>query len=436
MKPKFRYLKCLAAISLVTPAAGDIIFSNLQDIAIPATYDGVYLNVESGAWSTDMFNPVAGWDINPYFGGSVLWNSPSFQPVRSGTGEMSPILNLTTGTIVDASSVFSTFVQGPSGNDPGGPGFGGSDTHLGASPGQFGAGDEGFLGFRLNGANYGWMRVVFTNNTGGALIKDWSYDNSGGAIATGNVLQNGGTVTLDSTFGSFTLGTQVTGSNSVVKNGGGTATLTRSNSYSGATTVNAGTLSLASGASLANTSSVTIEAGATLAGVGTIGGTTTIEGLHSPGASPGVQTFESGISYLTGSSLQWELIDNTLGLRGSEYDGIDVTGGTLSIAAGVTSNLVFNGAGSTVEWADAFWDISRSWLVYDNANAASLASGTIFDTINVSQDSLGQTLLGSRGTFSWGVADTDVVLVYTAIPEPAAALLGGMGMLLLLRRHR
>ena len=348
MKPRFRYLNGLAATLLVVaPAAADIIYSNLQDIAIPATYDGVYLDVETGEWNTvDLGAPVAGWDINPYFGGSVLWNSPSFQPVRSGTGELDSVLNLGGGTLVEWLQRVFDLRQGPAGNDPGGPGFGGSDTHLGAGPGQFSAGDEGYLGFKLNGTNYGWMRVVFTNNTGGALIKDWAYDNSGGAIATGNVLQNGSTVTLDSSFGSFTLGTQVTGSNSVVKNGSGTTTLTGANTYSGATTVNTGTLSLASGASLANTSSVTVEAGATLAGVGTIGGITTIEGLHSPGGSPGLQTFESGLDYLAASALQWELRGNTntLGLRGSDYDGIDVTGGNLSIAAGVTSNLVFNGA--------------------------------------------------------------------------------------------
>jgi autotransporter-associated beta strand protein len=436
MKANFPHRSALAAISLALPASAEVIYSNLQNIAIPATYDGLYLNVENGTWNTDMFSPVSGWDINPYFGGSVLFNSPTFQPVRSGNGNMDAVLNLSLGTSVSGSSVFSTFVQPPGGENPGGPGYGGSDTHLGGGVGRFTAGAEGYLGFRLNGTNYGWMRVVLTNNTGGALIKDWAYDNSGGTINTGNVLQNGSTVTLNSAFGSFTLGSQLTGSNNVIKTGGNTATLTGVNNYSGTTTVSAGTLSLASGASLSNTTAVSVGTGATLAGVGTIGGSTTIEGLHSPGGSPGVQTFESGLSYATGATLHWELDANSLGLRGSDFDGIDVNGGNLSIADGVTSNLVFNGSGSTVKWTDTFWDTSRSWLVYDNANTASLASGSIFDTINVSLDSDGSTLAGSRGAFSWGISGNDVRLVYTAVPEPRAALLGGLGLLMLLRRRR
>jgi hypothetical protein len=31
------------------------------------------------------------------------------------------------------------------------------------------------------------MRVIFTNSTSGAVVKDWAYDNSGAALVTGNV---------------------------------------------------------------------------------------------------------------------------------------------------------------------------------------------------------------------------------------------------------
>jgi autotransporter-associated beta strand protein len=235
-------------------------------------------------------------------------NGPDFQPVRSGTGNDSPILNLAEGTTVNGSSVFSTFVQAEGGENPGGPGYGGSQMLTGLG-GNFTAGQEGYLGFKLNGADYGWMRVVFTNNTGGTLIKDWAYNTGGGTIATGNVLQYGSTVTLDSTFGSFTLGSQITGTNQLVKTGSGTATVTGDNDYSGTTTVNTGTLALAAGASLSGS------------------GAANIEGLHSPGGSPGLQTFEAGLGYTTGSSVQWELTGNSLGLRGTDFDGINVTGG-------------------------------------------------------------------------------------------------------------
>jgi hypothetical protein len=47
---------------------------------------------------------------------------------------------------------------------------------LTGSGGNFTAGTEGYIGFRLNGTNYGSMRVVLTNNTSGAKIMDWAYD--------------------------------------------------------------------------------------------------------------------------------------------------------------------------------------------------------------------------------------------------------------------
>jgi hypothetical protein len=54
MKPKHRHLLTLWALGLVMPASADVIYSNLQNIAIPANFDGLYLNVETGAWNTNM----------------------------------------------------------------------------------------------------------------------------------------------------------------------------------------------------------------------------------------------------------------------------------------------------------------------------------------------------------------------------------------------
>ena len=42
------------------------------------------------------------------------------------------------------------------------------------------------------------MRVVFTNNTGGAVVKDWAYDNSGASIVTGGIQGDGTNVLLTS----------------------------------------------------------------------------------------------------------------------------------------------------------------------------------------------------------------------------------------------
>jgi hypothetical protein len=107
---------------------------------------------------------------------------------------------------------------------------------------------------------------------------------------------------------------------------------------------------------------------------------------------------------------------------------VDVAG-SLTIGSGVTSNLIFNAAGSTVNFANSFWTTSHSWLAFSDASAPLLSSGSIFDTITVSTDSVGGTLSG--GAFSWGQAGNNLNLNYTvsAVPEPATVVVWG-GMIL------
>jgi len=166
--------------------------------------------------------------------------------VRSGTSETSAVLNLAAGTMVNSSSVISTFVQGSGGLNPGGAGYGISETHMGAGAGQFTSGTAGYIGFKFNGSNYGYMRVVF-DSTGAGTIKEWAYDNSGAAISTGNVVRTGSNVTLDTTNGAFTVSSAITDTAgpatvNLVKSASGTATLSAVNTYTGTTTVSAGTL--------------------------------------------------------------------------------------------------------------------------------------------------------------------------------------------------
>ncbi len=121
-----------------------------------------------------------------------------------------------------------------------------------------------------------------------------------------------------------------------------------------------------------------------------------------------------------------------LGVRGVDFDAIDVTGGTLTINPGVTSNLVFNGAGSSVNWSNSFWNTDQQWLVFDNANAPSLSLGSVFGTINVSADSASQTFASIRSgaSFSWSQSGNDIFLNYhsviTAVPEPSSLALIGL----------
>jgi autotransporter-associated beta strand protein len=292
---------------------------------------------------------------------------------------------------------------------------------------------------------------------------------STGALSTSSVITNNGSVVFNrsvaTTQGTHFGSAAITGTGSLTQAGTGTTTLNVANTYSGDTTVHAGTLKLDLAGSISNSANIIVgDAGSTgthldvttktgglsiglgvaqtLKGIGQIDGNTTIAslGIHAPGNSPGLQTFNGNLAYSTGAMLNWELATNSVGTRGTDFDGIDVIGaGTLSIASGVTSNLKFNAAGSAVNWANAFWNSNQSWLVYDDANLPTLSSASIFDTINVSTDSLGATLSG--GAFSWALSGNDVFLNFTAspIPEPGTATLLGIaciGVAALRRRRR
>ena len=302
-------------LCLARPANAATIYSNLQDIAIPTNFAGVYLDIDTGATSTSSFT---GWDINPFFGGSAIGNSAAFQPVRIGASNLDRVLNLAPGTVISGSLTYSS-------------GFGGSGNtgheHIGAGGDQFQVGTEGYLGFKFTtnantGPLYGWMRVTLTNNAAGALIRDWGYDNAGGTIAVGRVQQsaavaNAQTVTLSPGTGeSFTLASAITDTggnvNSVLKIGAGTTTLATANSFTGTTTISGGILEAVAANVLGNTTSIAVNTGGTLllsntgttdrinnaATVTLAGGTIAFSGNVTEGSSPG-----TGALTLTANSI-------------------------------------------------------------------------------------------------------------------------------------
>lgn len=425
-----------AGLVFVGNASAELIYSNVRDIAIPANFAGVYLDVETGNWNTNMNSPQSGWDINPFFGGSAIWNSPNFQPVRSGTGAMDAVVNLAEGSLVTSTSTYSTFVQGAGGENPGGAGYGVSDSHVGSGVGQFQAGQEGYLGFRLNGSSYGWMRVVFNGNTGGALIKDWAYDTSGASIAVGNVKLNGSDMALDSGNNNVTLGSAISdsnGSTNVVKSGNGTTNLNGVNTYTGTTTVEAGRLNV--NGSIHASSQVVVEAGATLGGDGVINGNVTLDGTLRVGQGGSTdRRLEIGgvLSTGSGSSMVFRISDE------SSYDQLMVGSVDLS-----NTNLVIeelsDTSWSTLEYGDGANFLTNGATYYKLIEGTTMGMfANVTDTMSAAELAY-YGLSGTQYTVmlndqKFWVAQGSTYLV--AIPEPSLGLLGSLGALLLLRRRR
>ena len=415
MNSKTRYLTGFVTLTLGLPVAADTIYSNFQNIAIPTDFTGVTVN-------------IAGGTINPFFGGVGVANNDLLQPLRDGAGNLDTLLDLSVGATINAGSLYLS------------TGFGGSMDHLGST---FTAGQEGYVGFKLNGADYGWMRVVFTGNTSGAVIKDWAYDNTGAAIVVGRVQQSAAlsgaqTVTLSPGTGeAFTLGSQITDTggniNSVIKTGGGTTTLTGTNSYGGSTTINGGKL-LVNG-SVTGGGAVTVSSGGTLGGSGSINGPVIVNGVLAPGAS--IESLATGaLTFNGGSSFAYEMNSGAVGalagdlqqvfgnlaLSGTVNLGLtDIAGTPGAFAAGTTLSLI-NYAGT---WNGGFFTYETNELT----NGEVFSAGPNQWRINYD---------ATRGGLNFASEYTSGHFVtLTAVPEPGPWLALGclLGSGALLRRR-
>jgi autotransporter-associated beta strand protein len=248
---------------------------------------------------------------------------------------------------------------------------------------------------------------------------------SANTLTLGGIISNGTTATA------------------LTKEGSGTLKLGGANSYTGATAVNAGTLEIALDGSTHASSAVTVSnsgsalvvnglvngtlvanLSTTLSGTGTIVGAATINGVHAPGNSPGIQIFTNGLSYGSTATLNAEFVGNTLSLRGTDYDGVNVTGGNLVIDSLATLALF----ASSIDYANVLWDSVRDFTIIDYSGAGTSTGSFLLNTDNAGA-------FASEGSWSLANSSNDIVLSWTPIPEPSTALLAALGALALFRRR-
>jgi autotransporter-associated beta strand protein len=146
-----------------------------------------------------------------------------------------------------------------------------------------------------------------------------------------------GTVTVDQAPATLSMGGAITGSAGLTKQGSGVLDLSGTNTYTGGTTVAAGTL-LVDGTA---PGAVAVSSGATLGGKGTVGSiATTAAATVSPGDSPtatGVLTDSGPLTLDSSSSFDVAITGATVG---TNYDqlaaggAINLAGATLNVATG------------------------------------------------------------------------------------------------------
>jgi fibronectin-binding autotransporter adhesin len=289
---------------------------------------------------------------------------------------------------------------------------------------QNGSGDVTFTAANTYTGTTGW-----TGATGNLWLGDGG---TGGSLSTSSVItlsnpnakfgvNQSDTVTQGVDFS----GSAISGDGIFTQAGSGTTILNAANSYLGATNVNAGSLRI-NGNQSAATGAVTVASGATLGGSGTTGGAVTVNGILSPGNSPGVLTVPS--VFLGASSTSLFEINGTT--RGTQYDGL-----TINTASGLTY-------GGTMS------------LSFGNGSA--FASNTTFDLFSFTGTPSGNFLsVTSTGYYAgtwtqaageWSLTTSEQKLTFTpstgdlviAVPEPSKLLLlSGLAVVgFFARRHR
>ncbi|MEN9667311.1 MAG: toxins and related Ca2+-binding domain, partial [Planctomycetota bacterium] len=302
------------------------------------------------------------------------------------------------------------------------------------------------------------------------------YLDSLGTVTGSNNVTATLTVTRSGNIGGIADGTDSQGAFAagIAKLGAGTSTVNSANTYTGLTLVEEGTLVAGLANAFAAASNLKVDSGATfdragysqtfvnavvngtvgntangglltvngqLSGTGVVNGNVLVNGVHSPGNSPGIQTFSGDLSYGSGATINWELLANTDSNSPLVFDQIVLSNAAnLSFSATNELSLSFAGAGSVVDWNDAFWDVNRVWTVFD------LTSGVTTGFSNLSLggsflDATGTALEGTRGYFSLGQIGQDVVLQFNvaAVPEPSTTAMALAGLAcggLMWRRRR
>lgn len=327
---------------------------------------------------------------------------------------------------------------------------------------------------------------IFDNATGSALTVSNALTMSGGSptftgtndmtfsgasqMAGSNrtVTVSGGTLTLSGGLG------QDASARGLTKAGSGTLVLSGASSYTGTTTISAGSLqisgtagTLGSGA-VSNSANLTfnrsnsIDVGNSIGGTGTVsqtgGGTTTLSGISTYSGSTSVS---AGTLLVTGTlgNTATSVTGGTLGGNGTVGGSVSIgSGGTLSVGATTANSsigtlklggLAMNGlwqVGATGNGVNDLVDLGSGTLSVGGTiafitNGYTVAFNDSFDLATFGGTAGGSPIFDFSGasTQAYGAWDTSAFAttgVITYVPETHAALLGSIGLMCILRRRR
>ncbi|MEO5714866.1 MAG: autotransporter-associated beta strand repeat-containing protein [Luteolibacter sp.] len=303
--------------------------------------------------------------------------------------------------------------------------------------GNFGS-TLGVMGGNWNGAGSVTGAVTSSSDT-------FSIGSAGNLTATAGLAVTGGSIAAAGTTSIITGDVNYTsaanstfqgaiagsGKTLTMNNGAATLTLTGANSYTGDTTVIAGTLVVGVNGAGSITSNVSVSSGATLGGSGTITGNVVNSGTLAAGNSPGILTVSGNLTQAAGSIFEWDINGNTTTQSGSApyvFDQVVATGSDRNLT--IDSSAIFRVVlGGGVSPEDAFWNTPNTTHQWEN-----IFTGFTSVVGSFSNSNLEVVGSGLSGVGSFTITGTS--LTWSAVPEPTSAFAGlliGAG---LLRRRR
>lgn len=273
----------------------------------------------------------------------------------------------------------------------------------------------------------GALRNISGNNTYGGLVTlgaDSRINSDAGSL----LISNAGTITGDGLgltvggAGNASIASIIgTGAGTLTKDGAGSLTLSGANTYTGGTSVSAGSLIV--NGSLANTA-LAVQTGALLGGSGSIGSGEALVAIQSggslsPGNSPGMLTVNGNLTLSLGSSYDYQLTSGSV-----LADSVDVNGALiLGDAALILTNLGTYVANQRFTLF-AYESIKGTFIGLADDTTFTAGGGDWLINYNDTTGGLNTEAVGTS------------YVTITAVPEPSALALLGLGTLGLIARRR
>jgi hypothetical protein len=177
-----------ASLGSASLAHASFVYSGVVSIEIPASADGIFLDLNTGSFATSR-DAIAGWDLNIYGVGTLMIAGQGDLGMMAAGGTSSSLIdNL---EFRDAIGSESSFASGPLGVET----AGGTAFNFNSS--------QNLIGFRfrnmqLGGYSYGWMRLQLAGADFGQpkAIFEYLWETTPGTWTSAGVIPAPGAVAL------------------------------------------------------------------------------------------------------------------------------------------------------------------------------------------------------------------------------------------------